>query len=372
MTSCARLGGAAVTLAMVTLLAGCADSSGSSAGGAEAANPRPATPTRATAESSGPSLPRLPGHLTYRQFTDSGNTRAALMVSRADGTHPRQITHPGPGVIDENPAWSPDGRTIAFTRNSPCAGVDCITSEIYIVHRDGSGLRQLTHDPRGIGCGAGARNACNSDPAWSPDGKRLVYNHAQGRVVDGSIAYSWLKVMDADGTHVGDFLPRPRHPYTYEDGGPCWSKGGIVAFQRTIDASNTHSVFSARDDGTHVRRLIPWRLQGGDHPACSADGRYVAFHSHADIDLNSPSSDVGDVFVIDLAHGTYRRVTHNPAGTRYGSLTWSPRGRYLVAARFPGSVTTQPDLFLIDTTSGSSTPLTTDSRWQSQPDWTRS
>jgi TolB protein len=43
--------------------------------------------------------------------------------------------------IDAFPAWSPDGRRIAFARQSGARSVD-----IYVINADGTGLRQLTHD----------------------------------------------------------------------------------------------------------------------------------------------------------------------------------------------------------------------------------
>lgn len=59
-----------------------------------------------------------------------------------------------------SPSWSPDGRRIAFGRTSVKGAF------IFVVKVDGSGLRQLTRD---VGQDA------DSDPAWSPDGRRIVF-----------------------------------------------------------------------------------------------------------------------------------------------------------------------------------------------------
>ena len=70
----------------------------------------------------------------------------------ADGSGLRKLTR-GP-AYDGNPAWSPDGRKIAFGR----------AGEIYVMNADGSGQRNLTRNP-----------ARDFAPAWSPDGRKIAF-----------------------------------------------------------------------------------------------------------------------------------------------------------------------------------------------------
>ena len=56
------------------------------------------------------------------------------------------------------PAWSPDGRKIAFVSDRDG------NSEIYVMNADGSGQRRLTRNP-----------AYDADPAWSPDGRTIAF-----------------------------------------------------------------------------------------------------------------------------------------------------------------------------------------------------
>ena len=69
-----------------------------------------------------------------------------------------------PGGYDSAPAWSPDGRRIAFESNADVAGANPEGDmEIWTMAADGTSARQLT------------RNALHDEgPAWSPDGGRLL------------------------------------------------------------------------------------------------------------------------------------------------------------------------------------------------------
>ena len=78
----------------------------------------------------------------------------------ADGTSQTRITHNA--VDDFCPAWSPDGRMIAFisTRDG--------NYEIYLMNADGSGQTNLTHNP-----GSQVSLSIDSAPTFSPTGKGL-------------------------------------------------------------------------------------------------------------------------------------------------------------------------------------------------------
>ena len=90
-----------ISLGALVLIAGC--------GGATEAPS--AAPARAAAQA-----PQPTGRIAFRRYLDPDRKQGALFVINPDGTGERQLTHPGPTAVDDQPDFSPDGREIAFER----------------------------------------------------------------------------------------------------------------------------------------------------------------------------------------------------------------------------------------------------------------
>jgi Tol biopolymer transport system component len=65
----------------------------------------------------------------------------------------------------EYPAWSPDGKRVAFMSQEADASGDDPNYNIYVMNIDGGGLAQLTDSPGEDGF-----------PAWSPDGSKIAFS----------------------------------------------------------------------------------------------------------------------------------------------------------------------------------------------------
>jgi Tol biopolymer transport system component len=137
---------------------------------------------------------------------DLAGATGAVFLMDADGSRPRRLTAWG-HVTGPDVDWSPDGRWLAFETdfhngNGP---------DIYIVRPDGKALRNLTDNatltPK--------RLSFSSDPAWAPDGSRILFT--QAGIFDDAFSLDLWSVRP-DGT---DMKPVAGHTEAWEDQ-PAW------------------------------------------------------------------------------------------------------------------------------------------------------
>lgn len=156
-----------------------------------------------------------------KSSTVEGVAKGGLFAVKAG--HLNQLTE---DPTDTEPAFSPDGRTIAFVRGG----------DVYSVRPDGSGLRHLTSGPE-----------LDSAPIVSPDGKRVVFERRAGagatadlyavRVLGGGLRA--LTSGDGDD-HQADFSP----------------DGRLIVFVRDSGGPNTsEDLYSMRASGARLARL---------------------------------------------------------------------------------------------------------------------
>ena len=110
--------------------------------------------------------------IAFESYRGLGYLTRRIYVMNADGP-PQVRPLTSSGADRRSPAWSPDGRRIAFTRFHGSTD----SSEIYLMNPNGSGERRLTRIPP-----AEARNhqTSHEDPAWSPDSRSIAFAVARG------------------------------------------------------------------------------------------------------------------------------------------------------------------------------------------------
>lgn len=193
-------------------------------------------------------------------FVSSRSGQADLWVLDLATRALRNLTpHPGG---DFRPAWSPDGRWIAFSSDRDSRGtragfVTLHSTEIYLVRRDGTGLRRLTQ-----------RGAFTGSPAWSRDGRRLVVYEAELDEVQRITSARRLRGTTQIATI--DVATGERRVVTSGPGekwSPRWLADGRIAYAS-----------GGPGGGLEVVGGGPGARGGIGAPSWSPDGARVVFH----------------------------------------------------------------------------------------------
>jgi len=227
-----------------------------------------------------------------------------IFVVKRDGSGLRQLT--SGAFYDSNPSFSPNGRQIVFDRRVPSINR---VSHIFKVSIDGSGLRQLSDGPGG-----------DYDPVFSPNGRVIVF--VSNRRPSGRRDRSNIFSMRPNGSRLRLLIGGPRNEYD-PDISP---NGRKVVFTSNRSGSN---LFIARINGRHVHALTHRRdcLRGGcySNPAWSPDGKHIAYLSTG---TYSSSVDVMRVDGRGFSKEFDRGGTEAEGfGSHVGPPNWGPRPR---------------------------------------------
>ncbi|PYO44148.1 MAG: hypothetical protein DMD33_04685 [Gemmatimonadetes bacterium] len=191
-------------------------------------------------------------------------------------------------ALDFTPAFSPDGKTLAFSRATE-EGTDLYTVNI----KDGCCLQRLT-----VG-----RFYDNLSPTYSPDGQRIAF-------VSTRAGLPQIYAMAADGTDQQLLAPFD-YGATGSSNAPEWSPDGqSVAFHR--DVGGTLQVFVLDVRTRAVRQLTS--VGRNEDPTWAPDSRHMAFVSDR--------SGYRQLWIIDLETGRIRPLLQK-SGARLPA--WSPR-----------------------------------------------
>jgi Tol biopolymer transport system component len=249
-----------------------------------------------------PSATTPPGSIAFvREDPNPADLNAAvdLWVVRSNGRGLRKLV--GTPGWDESPAWSPDGRRIAFTKSiyEPGEPEDILKSiDIWTARADGRAQGNLTRD------------GSASSPAWSPGGATVAFARGNG-----------VFVVRRDGSrkrHVG----RRSDPTK-----PAWSPDG-----RRIAFVTPGELWIARADGGG-QRLVARGAWSDTRAVWSSDGRLLAYAGGR--------GRASGVFVVPSAGGRPRLLSRHDE-----SAAWSPDGRRLALVR-PGTPR-EAGIFLAD------------------------
>lgn len=222
-------------------------------------------------------------------YTIGTDDTSDIWLMAADGSAAHALIE-APGD-DSHPQWTPDGAAIVFnsSRTSPPAhGKEAVEwDDVFMVRRDGNGLRQLTH------C-----HAICTYPSLAPDGRRMAYR----RVVnvagfDWSLANSAVNsevvVANIDGSDERNLSNNAAF-----DGWPAWSPDGTwIAFaSNRAGPANTGQIYLVHPDGSALHAISSghWsRVQ----PAWSRDARTLYVYEGQE----SGALEFGAIAALDVA-----------------------------------------------------------------------
>jgi len=179
--------------------------------------------------------------IVFDRYNLAGD-RERIMIMNADGTGLRPLTSPGQGEYDYSPVFSPDGRTIAFVSEVPGA------MDIHLMSSDGTNRRPFVS------------SASHEDrPAWSPDGTRIAYEHANDIVVKPITGGPFITIAESSTR-------------------PEWSPDGrwiiYTATRTKVAGLSSEAIHRRRSDGTgeEVRIRDMGTLYATWQPLCNLKG----------------------------------------------------------------------------------------------------
>ena len=241
--------------------------------------------------------PSTPGSEGVLAYTVNSGVDREIFTMNPDGSAKQQLTDNK--AVDDMPAWSADGATLAFTSDRR----EKDYYEIYTMNADGSGVQRLT-----------SSQWDDNSPSFSPDGSQIVFASDRSGVFQ-------IFVMNSDGSEQ-----TPLTEDTYFSGSPEWSPDGTKIVYSSTQEGSFLDIYVMDSDGANKEKLTS--ADGHDFsPAWSPDGRQIVFTSLRD------GAEARRIYVMNADGSGQKKLV-----TFYSDWAdWSPDGARIVFTRLEGN-----------------------------------